>query len=398
MVNLKIKLFLLFSLMGAIHSTSQAETFAYRLKPVSLSYTSEGSVNATFGIACNGTFMGMAFFPGINRQPLRIGAVERIGTKICAGFERTLTFGIKEIDASSYMIRSVSSAESGQKVLFYNIEQIRLVPLTDHHSLLQVSYATTCRPPTIGLMLARRRDIQKEVAIVSLYPKTSKEGLAPEKDSCPAKVRVVNLNLETHGQDLTVDPMNIAPDHLENAFHLKSTAIDPSSLRASATSGISFKYLRRCNEAPIGMAISGKADGTMGINMVVASYYNDPCLHTSPHVFFSSYSVNNFAFDPTKIFMEGTHSSSSQQVHIVRPIQYTAKTPRGIELRFIDGCQTSRSVIVGDNGNQEVFLGVLQNIKAKECKNKLTEVSWYLPNVKLRGTSKVRPLALWGTI
>ena len=379
-------------------TNSYADQFTYRIKPVSLSYSPEGSLNATFGLACNATFLGMAYFIAPDHRTLLIGATERIGTKLCAGFERTRVVDMSEIDPSTYKPESITAKQAGQRVLFYHVQQIRDTPLSPDHSLLQVSYETTCHPRPVGLLLSKNRPSTSEATIISLFSDKSKDILIDRKSDCPTQVNMIKLRLASRGHRLKVDLLNVTPRDLEKVYRVKQAYIDTSSVQISPDFGVAFKYKRLCNEAPIGMAISKKIDGSLGISMIVASYYNDRCRTTTKYSILSSFRTLNIKMDPAKVFVDVLAQPLPKVLRIIRPNQYLTEPRGGINIKLLDDCQTSQSIIVGDSNQRDVFLGILQNASATGCKNKLKEVSWYLPYVQLRPLSKVRPLALWGTI
>ena len=394
----KIYILIIYSLLITTSTVVHADQFTYRIKPVSLSYTSEGALEATFGLACNGTFTGMAYFLGSDKRTLRIGAVERIGAKLCAGFERTRTVPLDEIDTTSSTPQGITAGQAGQRVLYYRIEQIRNTPTSANRSLLQISFTAACYPGSIGILLAKRRPWAGEAAIISLYASKPKDGTDAKKGDCPIQTGLVKLKLATHGQILAIDPLNPTPSRLEGAYRVKSTSIFPSSIKISPIYGVTFRYTRRCNEAPIGMAITPKKNGSIGISMIVAAYYNDPCIKSYKNNILSSYAVNNIKLTPGQISAELVPAAPQKILRIVPPQRFSIRAQGGIDFKLFDDCQTSQSVIIGDSGPSEIFMGVLQGAATTECKNKLKEVSWYLPDVKMRPSGKVRPLAMWGTL
>jgi hypothetical protein len=209
---------------------------------------------------------------------------------------------------------------------------------------------------------------------------------------------MIKLHLANRGRHLKVDLLNVTPRDLATVYRVKQAYIEASSVQIASDFGIAFKYRRLCNEAPIGMAISKKIDGSLGISMVVASYYNDRCGTTGKYGILSSFKTRNVKLGPAKVFVDVDAKPHPKVLRIIRPNQYLTEPRGGINIRLFDDCQTSQSIIVGDSNQRDIFLGILQSASATGCKNKLKEVSWYLPYVQLRPLSKVRPLALWGAI
>jgi hypothetical protein len=126
----------------------------------------------------------------------------------------------------------------------------------------------------LGTLIRRAGRRRLELAFVEQQP-------LGERRSCgerPRTRRITALDLSAH---FAIAPLRDAPKALSREFTLALAPVEAGGIRvadgSSAAGGVTVRYRRACNEAPVGLVLGEGDEGATQVGVLVARYYNLPC-------------------------------------------------------------------------------------------------------------------------
>jgi hypothetical protein len=159
-------------------------------------------------------------------------------------------------------------------------------------------------------------------------------------------------------------------------------------------------YLRRCNEAPIGL-VQQNEKNRLQVSMLVAHYPNMPCSDSVPKKIWT-------AFDPgltipARQLAQGLRQSPTEDLTLVRPTSFrwnetkTASGRANLEIFTHSTCNRDLGLVSRPN-EAGLAVGILQLQSAEPCNSPLKKVSYaYDLELRPRASRDVKPLQLVGT-
>jgi hypothetical protein len=175
---------------------------------------------------------------------------------------------------------------------------------------------------------------------------------------------------------------------------LSIAAVEPLSSRYQVY------YLRRCNEAPIGL-VQQNQKNTLRVSMLVARYAERPCSETGPKKIWT-------AFEPgltvhQKQIARGISPDPREDLTMVRPTSFRWNEPSlasgraNLEVFAFSSCDRDLGLVSRSN-DAGLAVGILQIQSAKPCNSPMKKVSFaYDLELRPEASREVKPLQLAGT-
>ena len=176
-------------------------------------------------------------------------------------------------------------------------------------------------------------------------------------------------------------------------YQIKFAKIYPSTL--STESGLSFRYRRLCNEAPIGPMHRPLKDGRAKIGMLVAHYPNLTCPPNGPKVFSSPYTDPEIQLLPHIKISTIVPPKGDYGIKLTSPIS-TIQDDR-LQLRHLSGChRTVGTATVRKNSRHHIALVHLEKKEQafKPCKKPLKELVYKTRGISINSEKSLLPLVL----
>lgn len=212
---------------------------------------------------------------------------------------------------------------------------------------------------------------------------------------CQTAIRVATIDILSINPSTRVSPLQRASrTSLTRAYELHTAVIKPGSIRTIGPhGGVSLVFKRQCNDAPVGIVVSGHPQRPE-IGVLVARYHNFRCPTNAPKVEWSLLSNQDLRLKGSR-FMAALPPQRTQ-LQVTPPARYQ-RHARGLSIHYADGCSRTLGVIYSHDHTGKLAVGVVTSDAASSCKGRATEVSLVQPFIGNHVlTQDLAPLRLKG--
>lgn len=324
----------------------------------------QGTESIKFARPCGTEVAGVVIAPSVEGS-VQLGVAVHRDRKWCAGMplEQWLNLPFvspKLLDVVTPMDRAQPSPSKAVKMraassLMINGDQIT------------IEYVDRCAPLYGAIIMARNEKQGYEIALV--------EDTANASKTCnpsPRQLRLKGMRFDRRQTDSLV----LWKEKVEKpAIGLKG--IVPNSIQI-ANGKVRFEYQRKCNEAPLGVAVAidsetgGSSDKSVEIAMAVGKYPEISCDQSlsikEVYTFTSEAFLSNAVLKPAKV-------KAAENIELRTPSEVSvqpASAERFLKISAVGSCERPWGVVYGNDVTGNMAVGLLESAG---CKKELKHVS-----------------------
>lgn len=368
------------SIVAAPHSGKSQ----LKIGPTLIAQSMEDEILITYEIPCGANFEGFVVRP--NKDTIEIGALLKFYRVSCTGLSQFKIGRIDGIRHSAFRkLFSMSSLKFSNRLKVRRLSQIHLLKHKHRQYKLQAQYTGSCGSP-VGFLIKPGKGLK----LSYVEEQHRKVQASCHKKQVVAHWKGLRFRKKSN---LTITSGESLP------FKAYLTPIKASSLKRDQNGHISFRYHRRCHEAPIGpMFRHAPQRRKLLIGMVVARYSHNVCKPKQPKAFWTYYKTRLTQLPPSTKLRPIT-LRRHKKVDLSPPLMLTSQNSPGhhyLKIQTLMSCQTIRGFTMAEQGNQ-LLISTVTNIDKRHKKLKITGCARPLKAItyRLRRLGLKRSITLW---
>ncbi|MFY7927543.1 MAG: hypothetical protein ACOVS5_01620 [Oligoflexus sp.] len=375
-------------LSATFQAPLQATTaYALELQPVRIQFSSDDAVQISYLEPCGTEFAGL-LYRGQKDGVLEVAVVTRRFHARCLSITGMQEMTIPFVRASRYSA-VVSMQPSVEPLLLKHAatQSLHLVRRLERDTLHAV-YTSQCGSP-VGLFVQ---------AQASGYRFGVLESSTLRPSTCNRTTQVFSISrLDATGLE-QLTPLASQNEASEPLYELRRVPVHTFTV---ATRGdrrqLQAYYLRRCNEAPIGL-VRQEQDVRLRLSMLVAVYPEMSCPQGSPKKIWTAWN-EGLELDAHRV-VERVQPAADEKVSLVRPTAYNlgqSLNQTRVEVKALSSCQRDLGLVTRTSSSG-LAIGILQLQDAQPCNSPLNKVTYaYEWNTPPNARRDVKPLELVGS-
>jgi hypothetical protein len=245
-----------------------------------------------------------------------------------------------------------------------------------------------------GIVLQKNGSNQVQLSFLESQPKALR---VSGRCSFDQKVKTISF-LKLKSKNDIVAAVTHRPSPMR-AYQLRLAEVDAqvSSKQANDTV-VKVSYLRKCNEAPVGIVVGASHSSELKLGMLVAHYFNIQCDKSVAASSWTTYRMQGLPVPSTSAISWLEESRGFGKFKVVPPSQYAiAKENQSqkLVLDFWTACSEDIGAVYTRDETQRLVVGILQNPTNSPCKNRYKEVSLKQPLISSKAKSeRIFPMKL----
>ncbi len=384
-----IKTFILF-LIVINANISFGKTSKFYALPTAIHQNSSKTKFAQMTIPCNSKYIGL-IAQAAGKNSIRLGGLVEEKYIKCAGLDRIIRIPIPEAITRSYaLLGSVKTYTGSGIIKFAKIAEIRETPhRNSNRSNISLVYYSNCGKPLGTLFNTQNGTLN--LGYLEYVKKSDKE-------ACVSTQKLAQIQNIARPNSIKI--FQWETKNLYGASSLKFSKIKKGSIHYDGKS-LSFKYRRKCNEAPIGIVARENKSRVFQLGILVAHYYNQRCHIKSKKSSWTYYKTDSLKI-PTDITLARITDKKTHQIEISEPISYTIKRrgiKKGLELTSYGGCKKELGTVLLAADRHMISwqrIGILKLSTSTPCKKPIKKVSLALPFFVKKASQTLRPFHFGG--
>ncbi len=376
-----------FGILGLSPFALHAAPYALELEPVKIQAELDGTVKVSYFEPCGAEFAGFLLRAAEGGE-LKVAVVLRRFHARCMGLLGMQETVLPMIKAQNYA--AITSIDPNQEPLIIKAAPIQNLHFTQN--LSQAIYTSLCGY-AIGLYVLPEATGMRFGIL---------EASSSRPEPCNRATKVFALagldssNLGSFNllQSSEEDRLPQFTLHRVPVQLLSMDAVEPLSSRYQVY------YLRRCNEAPIGL-VQQNQKNTLRVSMLVARYEQRPCSETGPKKIWTAFEAGLTV--PQKQIARGISPDPQEDLTMVRPTSFRWNEPSlangraNLEVFAFSSCDRDLGLVSRSN-DAGLAVGILQIQSAEPCNSPMKKVSFaYDLELRPEASREVKPLQLAGT-
>jgi hypothetical protein len=383
-----------FSILQTRSASLDAAPFALELQPVRIQADLDGVVKAAYLEPCGADFAGFAYRMDEGNE-LKVAVVLRRYHARCMGLRGMQETVLPLINAANYA--AVTSMDPNLEPLIIKAAPIQNLHFTRNTN--QDPMATAHAVYTSQCGEARALLVMPE-ATGTRFGILESSGTRPSACNRSTKVHTL-AGLDTTQLDrfqlMQAPAVDKTRDYTLRRVPVQLLSREPVE---PLTKRYQVFYLRRCNEAPIGL-VQQNEKNKLQVSMLVAHYPNMPCSDDVPRKMWTAFETDLTV--ASHKLAQGLRQSPQEDLTLVRPTSFrwnetrTASGHANLEIFTLSTCNRDLGM-VSRSHEAGLAVGILQLQSAEPCNSPLKKVS-YAYDLELRPqvSRDVKPLQLLGT-
>ena len=347
---------------------------------------------------CGSEFVGLVTAPA-KKGRLHIAAAVRTGDVMCMSMPEQERHLINYLATRDFkVIAPLDVSKWRGRFVISTISDLRLFDKqkkgegeeTEMAKALQGVHHTKCGQH-VGTLI-RQMDKQKlEVAFVEHLVRGSRTSDCPREQ----KVRRIKaIKLTTGLKVATYRENKTSPSQ----YKLRLAKIDRASFRRMEKGGVSFQYLRNCNEAPIGIVVGkrslakkrsgGARVRRQAVGMLVAHYPGLKCSAQEAAEAWTPYRTKDVSIPRNWQVRLMSQTKSTDSLKLKSPLEMaklSKQKKKGLFVDFIRGCDLTVGAVYARSlwaaSESVLAVGVLSRKAGVQCKKRVTQASLFQPFV-----------------
>ncbi len=369
----------------------QASTYSYELEPVKVQADFDGTVKVSYFEPCGTEFAGFLYRAVIGTE-LKVAVVLRRYHARCTGLMGMQEMTLPLVKADNYA--AITSLDPNLEPL-----QVKSAPIQNLHftqnlnqSVSHAVYTSQCGDAIGLLVLPEATGMRFGVM----------EGTTSKPASCNRATKVFSIaGLESSSMNSFRLLQSAQEDRLPG-YSLRRVPVQLLTIDSGEpqTTRYQVYYLRRCNEAPIGL-VQQNQQGKLQVSMLVAHYETMSCSEDGPKKIWTAFEPGLTI--PQKQIAQGLREPPTEELALVRPTSFRwnevdADKSRGnLEIFTMSSCNRDLGLVSRSN-DAGWAVGILQLQSAEPCNSPMKKVSYaYDLELRPQASRDVKPLQLVGT-
>jgi hypothetical protein len=384
-----------FSMLQTRFASLDAAPFALELQPVRIQADWEGLVKVAYLEPCGAEFAGFAYRLEEDNE-LKVAVVLRRYHARCMGLLGMQEVTLPLINANNYA--AITSMDPNLEPLILKaapIQNLHFTRKTEQDpsvATAQAVYTSQCGEARGLLVLPEATGLRFGIL----------EGGKTRPATCNRNTKVLELaGLDTSALEnfqLLQDPAaEKSPDYILRRVPVQLMTMDPVE---PLTKRFQVYYLRRCNEAPIGL-VQQNTKKSLQVSMLVAHYPDMPCPEAGPKKIWTAFKPGLTV--PAQKVAQGLKHSPQEDLALVRPTSFrwneTGSLAGRSQLEIFTLSTCNRDLgLVSHSNDAGLAVGILQLQSSEPCNSPLKKVSYaYDLELRPQASRNVKPLQLVGT-
>ena len=307
---------------------------------------------------------------------LRIGMVVERPTTRCVGMDQTevatlshlnVDLGMQlesfnpTIEALRYEYAEVYRSRMGDRKQQSSPEAGRSQKITTRKAQLEALYWGPTCGQFMGLVLPTDWE-SSQVSVVGAFEEVGFQSCEEYEN----KIRSVP-GISIHQGNQQPAPLISQDSDALQRFTSRMTVIKPGSLKSvtskdGKTTEVSFEYMRRCNEAPLGISIETSKRQIL-LSMVVVSFNSSICGNTARRKMWSTYKTRALSAKvPTNIQVRSSLNGISERIVVQEPNRVRWNKRSGqIAFEAINSCLPAIGSIIVERHNRS-YVGIVRRV------------------------------------
>lgn len=343
-----------------------------------------------YDLPCGATFYGVVAKEESSKR-LRLGVAYLMGDVRCISLPAREETVLNFINTTGYdSISPLKTSSVRSRFVQNKMIDVRVVRSKKNPKLQLIS------EPSCGVDLGTliRQTGSHKLELARLEKLTARQYRA----GCPKTQQIKDVKAIRITKNLSVGIIPKKVRDLDRSFSLHLSQIRDGSVKRLKKRGVALSYLRKCNEAPVGVVMDRKIQNgkpSLKVGMLVARYFNMKCKEPDAWTPYTNTTVvMGKKIQPT-LMKKGSNSFS-----LVSPTAFSRQGKRrrsGVSIDYIDSCSSLKGVVYTGSKSRS-HLGVLTAAHKGSCSKKVAEVSLFQPFLSKRVLLKnLRPLHLMGS-
>lgn len=328
-----------------------------------------------YELPCGAKKLGLLAAPKSHKR-LRLGVVIEQQSTLCAAMPSIISEKIDFIAYSGFRELIKMAPETLDSKL--NLASAKELRVFRHRGRLttQAIFQSDCSE-FAGIVLEKNGSNQVQLSFLETQPKA----LSTSSAHCSFGQKVKSIDfLKLKNASDVASAVTHRPNPLRS-YQLRFAEIKAQkSLKKSDNEIIEISYLRKCNEAPIGIVVGN--DTTLKLGMLVAQYYNMRCDQSKPASTWATYQMQGLPIPSQAEISWIPASGGFGKFQVVPPSQYAvskAEQSRQLILDFWTSCAKDIGAVYARDASKRLVVGILQHPTNSPCKNSYKEVSLTQP-------------------
>jgi len=384
-----------FSMLQSRSTPLEAAPFALELQPVRIQANFDGIVKVAYLEPCGSEFAGFVYRVDEGDE-LKVAVVLRRYHARCMGLLGMQEAVLPLINAQNYA--AVTSMDPNLEPLIVKAAPIQNLHFTRNkeQGLTAANghavYTSQCGNARGLLVLPEATGTRFGVL----------ESSSPKSTACNRTTEVYSLAGLDTTQLGNFHLMQSPAEEKSPDYTLRRVPVQLLTTDAAEplTKRYQVYYLRRCNEAPIGLVQHNRGN-KLQVSMLVAHYAEMSCSNDVPKKIWTAFEPGLTV--PAKQLAYGLRQGSQEDLTLVRPTSFRwtdTKPARGrahLEIFTMSTCNRDLGLVSHSN-TAGLAVGILQLQSAEPCNSPLKKVSYaYDLELRPQASRDVKPLQLVGT-
>lgn len=356
-----------------------------QMQPVELIGYVGTSLRVAVPIPCGGEFYGIVASTNEKQKTMALAAAVSIDAIVCTSIPSQVEVVIDYLDVTGFKsIEPMSMGNGSNRLTVARISDMKIARSKDAGDRLKVVYEPRCGRSVGALIRATGRD-RIEIAMVE-KPSSSVQRAGCDRKPTEREITAIDVKVRKR-----VATLSDKVQSLTRLYTLKMAPVSSKGIRTGKNGGLSFRYRKKCNDAPLGVVVSeekiinGKKTALIG--MLVANYYNIPCTGKDAESKWASH-TDSTVLIPKHVAVGLIKPSEMTGLMVKAPTRIStrgSKTGKGRKQMVLKHSATCGQVIGGVYSRDSqggLSVGILtqgQYLSSNACKNASGEVSLSQP-------------------
>ncbi len=378
-----MRLFFALGLLLAANSSLAQQSGGYlRLLPVTAIKESKQGVEVQYMPSCDASFVGLVV-KALEHGILRMAVLVRQDPILCAQVPAIQTSKISSFALKSFRaILPLEMTTTNARLMHVPAKDVAFLR---EQNLLQTTHESRC-----GQILGH-------VFTNALGGDKLSIGVVEELSGSAGATCQTQLRLSSVGH-LNIAAVNVAQAAKivdpRTVYELRLAPVKSRSVkRLHGGRGIALKYVRRCNEAPVGIVVDYQratpaVPAHTEVGMLVARYPNQQCVAGADVYTAERVTDNNIELVAgaklKRMQPDDDHVIGAARLQVVAPLRYAygnRETGEGLALDYFATCAMPLGAVYARDMRGNLSVGVVTRSTSKSrCKNPIKEVSLLQPH------------------
>lgn len=338
------------------------------------------TVAVAFAQPCGTDLMGWVIHHDAKERVLRVGALLRRGDSLCAGLPKRTIGVLRHLRAASYA-RVIPYAELGN-----NDDKLAIARLSELHArpAAQRSEAEGIVALHCGQVVGSvvvESDSETRLGVLETLPTAR-----PDTPACAITERPVRFPFVALAQHRSIAPiasLSAADADIRDQFSLRVAR----TVNLRRGQGLTVNFIRRCNEAPVGVILGDKPapGGTLDVGVLVARYPKLTCPKNRAEWIQHTWRANSLHLPKNIPLRVMSQTQPHTRLYLKTPVRYglsgTESADARLTFKFLGGCQRPIGAVYTPDPTGALTVAVVERERATTCAAPVRELTMLQPTI-----------------